>query len=102
MVTCSACGKRIEEEGRLSSIMSKDLVYHLGCAPEGLVRDAMTEWDAIVTKGIKYFVSKYLPPEGRPSTLLNADTPRNESTSYSRLFTEFGDVLRKEIERRKI
>lgn len=98
---CSVCGKDIEGERPVSSIRGTDQVYHVGCAPEELVRDALAEWDAIVKKGVKYFVRKYLSNESNLSSLSTTDASQDDSTAHNRLFTEFGDVLRDEIERRK-
>ncbi len=67
MVNCSACGKTISGKGRDQGIRERELVYHISCAPSDLLDDAVSEWNAILDRGIKYFVRKYSPRAGKRS-----------------------------------
>jgi hypothetical protein len=95
---CSACGQPIEVGGE------RDLLYHLPCAPGDLLDDAVTEGNAVLTRGITYYVNKYLPDE------LRADTwPRRakqlpsdeELITYAELFAKMLRSYRNEKARRQ-
>jgi hypothetical protein len=65
---CNACGQPIEVGGEPIHIGERDLLYHLPCAPGDLLDDAVTEGNAVLTRGITYYVNKYLPDELRADT----------------------------------
>lgn len=67
MVTCSACGKPISGKDRDLGIRERDQSYHIACAPDDLLDDAVSEWNAILDRGVVYFVRKYSVPGGPKS-----------------------------------
>ncbi len=100
MVKCSGCGKAIEG-GDTINIGLEDKTYHIACAPDQLLGDALEEWNAIVKRGVKYFVGKYQPPKARPSGYSNLDSRKDGPANYIRLFTDVGEALRTETGKRK-
>jgi hypothetical protein len=59
MVACAACGKPIPPDRSAPAIRSGEAVYHLRCAPGQLIEGASEEYQAILKKGVRYFVEKY-------------------------------------------
>jgi hypothetical protein len=101
MPTCEACGRAMSEGAGQVNLGSAGKHYHMGCAPAALVADALTEWNAIVAKGVKYFVEKYLPAETRPVAYASLSTDKDNPSGYSRLFTDAGEALRAESSKRQ-
>lgn len=65
MAKCSGCGDLIKVgEGRIH-IGENGLFYHVSCAPSDLLTDAVTEGNAVLARGITYYVNKYLPDDLR-------------------------------------
>ncbi len=58
MATCASCRKEIRPTG-ISGIRDGRKAYHLACAPKSLLSNAVEEWDAILSRGIEYYVGKY-------------------------------------------
>ncbi len=100
MVNCSGCGRAVEG-GEAINIGIEEKVFHLSCAPDQLVDDALEEWSAIVKRGVTYFVGKYQPPNARPSGYSNLDSPKDGPSSYIKLFAAVGEALRTETTKRK-
>jgi len=61
MVTCTGCGRAIELTEDGINIGERDQTYHLKCTPDDLLADAITEGNAIVARGVTYYVNRYLP-----------------------------------------
>jgi hypothetical protein len=65
---CENCGQPILAEGVPPPLRSGGLYYHTPCAPEGLLLEASGEYEAILRKGVRYFVEKFgeppVPTEG--------------------------------------
>jgi len=103
MTKCSACGNNIDEGTAGLSVSERDLVYHTRCVPYDLLTDAVGEWNAVVNRGIAYFVNKYLSSKIEVEGLRRAAKPLNEQSmlSYCLAFTEMGKTYRNELERRK-
>ncbi len=98
MMNCTACGRVISKRDQESTIRERDQVYHLKCAPGDLIGDANEEWNAVATRGIGYFVQKYLVPPtedkvGRPA--------RDEVSLQLDYFRAFGANLRNEAKKRR-
>jgi hypothetical protein len=66
MVTCSSCGRPFSASESELSFRSGDALYHVACAPTALLDSASEEFEAVLRKGIRYFVEKYSGPEGPP------------------------------------
>jgi hypothetical protein len=66
MSVCVACGKPISLDGTQPVLRSADAIYHLTCAPGELLESAGDEYQAILKKGVRYFVEKYSGPAEPP------------------------------------
>jgi len=101
---CSACGQPIEVGGEPIHIGERDLLYHLPCAPGDLLEDAVTEGNAVLTRGITYYVNKYLPDELRADTWpkKTKQLPSDEELiTYAELFAKMLRSYRNEKARRQ-
>ncbi len=58
MATCAGCGQPIERSST-EAIRTGEQAFHLSCAPLPLLDDAREEYEAILRKGVQYFVEKY-------------------------------------------
>ncbi|MBI2183658.1 MAG: hypothetical protein HYU39_01735 [Thaumarchaeota archaeon] len=85
-------------------IGESNLLYHLSCAPTDLLRDSITEANAIIAKGVTYFVNKYLPNELRapswPKKSKKILTDQ-ELAAYTEIFARLIKDYRCESDRRK-
>jgi hypothetical protein len=91
MDRCAACGEELAGGATPPPLRAEGGVYHVACAPEALVRSAAEEYQAILRKGVRYFVDKYGGDAGsRDSpgarfvaigTALEAELRRRESRS---------------------
>jgi hypothetical protein len=86
MTTCAVCQLGIDLEGGFG-IRSGDQAFHIGCAPEALLMEACDEYEAIVRKGVRYFVEKYS---------VGAADPKNAAPRFMQL----GAILEAERQRR--
>ena len=59
MTECDECGQELAPTDRCSALRQGTAWYHLACAPRELVATAFEEHQAILRKGIRYFVEKY-------------------------------------------
>jgi hypothetical protein len=84
---CSGCGQPLLPTDPRPVLRSTDARYHLTCAPIGVLESAEEEYQAILRKGVRYFVEKY---EG--SLDLKSDIGTR--------FLELGRALEQEHERR--
>lgn len=91
MASCAACGKQVSTSRGGWGLRERDLVYHIRCAPDDLLDDATSEWDAILDRGMTYFVKKY-SPEGRGP---------NDRRQTLASFAELGGRISAESKRRK-
>jgi hypothetical protein len=96
---CRSCGRPIDADGREPGLARGEESYHLHCAPTDVVRDATEEWNAIVRKGVRYFIEKYVPAELRQASKLD---PMDRSTAYGEQFVAVGLALQSEVRRREI
>ncbi len=94
MVACKACGKKVATEAGGIGVRERDQAYHIACAPDDLLGDALSEWDAILDRGIKYFVKKYSVTDQKKALKLNRQ-------SYSAQFARMGEALKNELRERK-
>ncbi len=94
MVVCKACGKKVATEAGGIGVRERDQAYHIACAPDDLLVDALSEWDAILDRGIKYFAKKYSVADQKKTVKLNRQ-------SYNAQFTRMGEALKKELRVRK-
>ncbi|MBI4257962.1 MAG: hypothetical protein HY619_03310 [Thaumarchaeota archaeon] len=104
MAACAKCGQRLKISEDSISIGERDLHYHVACAPNDLLQDVITEANAIVSRGIKYFVDKYLPNKLRASSWpkMREKIPTDdELTGYTELFARLIKDCRAESDRRK-
>jgi hypothetical protein len=62
MEECAGCGESVELGGPSPVLRSSGKFYHLTCAPADLVNNAAEEYQAILRKGMRYFVEKYSAP----------------------------------------
>ena len=99
MQNCAQCGRAIAEDGLPASVASGTGRFHLACAPDSLLQAVNEEWNAILRKGIRYFVEKYLVVPGHPRA---EDTPPSDEalSDLGRRFLNFGAELRRELARR--
>jgi hypothetical protein len=58
MTMCAACQQPIDED-QPSAIRSGEVQFHLACAPASLLAEVYEEYEAILRKGVRYFVEKY-------------------------------------------
>ncbi|MFZ3356165.1 MAG: hypothetical protein WA549_05325 [Thermoplasmata archaeon] len=58
MTNCADCGAVIGSDPR-PAIRSGPQSYHLTCAPAALLAEAQDEYEAILRKGVRYFLEKY-------------------------------------------
>jgi len=100
MVACTACGETLKS-GRGLAIGIDGKTYHAACAPDKLVVDSLEEWNAIVRKGVQYFVGKYLPEETRPAKYQALESRADAPARYISLFSEAGASLRAEDKKRQ-
>lgn len=104
LIKCSGCGDVIKVGQDKVHIGENGLVYHLSCAPSDLISDAVTEGNAVLARGITYYVNKYLPDELRARAW-----PRKTKKSlsdeelgvYADLFSRMVRTYRSEREKRK-
>jgi hypothetical protein len=96
---CGSCGRPIDAQGREPGLARGEESYHLRCAPIDVVRDATEEWNAIVRKGVRYFIEKYVPAELRHGSELD---PNDRSAAYGEQFVAVGLALQSEARRREI
>jgi hypothetical protein len=87
MTNCPACGGAIDPGGSPPSLRAGEHRYHPSCAPPEVVAAALEEYEAILRKGIRYFVEKY------------GDTPPSPAELGTR-FLNLGRALEAERERR--
>lgn len=92
MVACASCGKQISTAKGPAGIRERDQVYHINCAPDDLLADALSEWDAILDRGLTYFVKKYSTSRGGGLRGRQA---------YVGLFSEMGRSMAAESKKRK-
>ena len=92
MVVCTSCGKSISTRGGVDGVRERDQAYHIECAPSDLLGDALSEWNAIYNRGVKYFVKKYSAQGG---------TGRGDRQGHVNLFAEMGKALAAESKKRK-
>jgi hypothetical protein len=59
---CGSCGRPISAEGSPPALRSGDLYFHTPCAPDELLHDASGEYEAVLRKGVRYFVEKFGEP----------------------------------------
>ena len=57
MAECTSCRRSLASSD--PSLRGSDGTYHLRCAPTPLLDAAAEEHEAIVRKGVRYFVQKY-------------------------------------------
>ena len=62
MVACAGCGNPIGPDGDSVGLRDTEAVYHVRCAPTPLLAAAGDEYEAILRKGVSYFVGKYGSP----------------------------------------
>jgi hypothetical protein len=60
--TCAGCGQPIRSADPWPALWSGGVPYHLACAPSGAIESAAEEYQAILRKGVRYFVDKYGGP----------------------------------------
>ncbi len=90
MSICPGCGREVPEGVTGSSIRGAEGLYHLPCAPEALVDAAREEWEAILRKGIRYFLGKYA-----------SESPAGPTPPPAEAFLEMGEALADEQDRRR-
>ncbi|MFZ0891113.1 MAG: hypothetical protein WB778_08575 [Thermoplasmata archaeon] len=88
MTDCAGCGLAIDSDLR-PAIRSGSQRFHLPCAPAALLAEAQEEYDAILRKGLRYFLEKY---HAGPT----------ESKSPGPQFIELGSALAAERTRRAL
>jgi hypothetical protein len=59
MADCSVCGAPVGGAAGGPGIRAEAEIYHVRCAPDTLLRAAGEEYEAILRKGVSYFVEKY-------------------------------------------
>jgi hypothetical protein len=59
---CAVCGQPILVQDAGAALWSGGAPYHLGCAPSEVVENAAEEYQAILRKGVRYFIEKYGGP----------------------------------------
>ena len=59
MIQCSACGKPVGVGGGEPSLRHGQMIYHVRCAPQDVIETVAAEYQAILRKGVRYFVEKY-------------------------------------------
>lgn len=59
MAECPHCGAAVTRGEESAALRGPGGVYHLGCTPADLLATAHEEYQAIVRKGVRYFVEKY-------------------------------------------
>lgn len=85
-------------------VAERDILYHLSCAPDDLLRDAVTEGNAVLARGIVYYVNKYLPDELRAEgwpRKVRKSLGEEELAIYADLFARMVKFYRSEREGRK-
>jgi len=101
---CAGCGKPIVTEESKISVGERDLNYHLSCAPDDLLNDAVTEGNAILARGVTYYVNKYLPDQLRAPNWPRAATKMpndDELARYAEIFSRMVNDYKEERSRRK-
>jgi hypothetical protein len=58
MTDCAGCRTSVDS-GPGGAIRSGARCFHLPCAPAALLAEAQEEYDAILRKGVRYFLEKY-------------------------------------------
>jgi hypothetical protein len=86
MTNCAECGAAIDLDAR-PAIRAGAQCFHLTCAPAALLAGAQEEYEAILRKGVRYFLEKYHPGP------LDSTAPGSE-------FLAFGSALAAERARR--
>lgn len=86
MVLCASCGREISTQG----LRKRDHAYHLRCAPDDLLSDAGSEWQAIFNRGVTYFVKKY-----------SVRVKRGGRRACVDAFASMGEAMSAESKRRK-
>jgi hypothetical protein len=69
MDRCSTCGEAVTAAEAVPVLRSEAGLYHLPCAPAALVVSAAEEYQAILRKGVRYFVEKYGASPSGPQDL---------------------------------
>lgn len=93
MSTCASCRRQIVSGRGKVGIRNRGKAYHLSCAPASLLNTAIEEWDAILSRGVEYFVAKYVPADARP-------VGKGGPAVVSR-FAEIGEKLKAEAKSRR-
>ncbi|MGI0071900.1 MAG: hypothetical protein ACRECT_07570 [Thermoplasmata archaeon] len=62
MTRCAGCSKPLEPAVTEEILRSGGDLYHLACVPGALLATAAEEYQAILRKGVRYFVDKYGDP----------------------------------------
>jgi hypothetical protein len=62
LTACAVCGQPILVEDAGAAVWYGGAPYHLGCAPSEAVVNAAEEYQAILRKGVRYFIEKYGGP----------------------------------------
>lgn len=104
MVRCSGCGDTILVSGERIHIGENGLLYHVSCAPSDLLTDAVTEGNAVLARGITYYVNKYLPDELRAAgwpRKMKKSLSDEELGVYADLFAKMVRSYRSERAKRK-
>jgi hypothetical protein len=87
MSVCVGCGRPLDSPQGGPNLRSDSGTFHIGCAPAELVERASEEYQAILRKGVRYFVDKY---SGTPSSAADLGVR----------FWELGRAIEEERERR--
>jgi len=90
MVECNSCGKTISTRSG-EGIRERDQSFHVECAPNDLLTDSISEWNAIYDRGVSYFVKKYSAQKGA----------RGGQQANVGRFADIGKALVAESKRRK-
>jgi hypothetical protein len=62
VATCPVCKQQILPDDPIGPLRSGDELYHVACAPSMLIESVAEEYQAILKKGVRYFVEKYSDP----------------------------------------
>jgi hypothetical protein len=66
---CAVCGKPLLMGDPRPVLRSGEAHYHLTCAPSAVIEGAAEEYEAILRKGVRYFVEKYTEPTDSASDM---------------------------------